>query len=147
VRYALLTPFRILHVCIRNPFQRASQQNRSDAPLWFCFRPFHPPPYHLINGGLPYLESPAVLSCPDSFCTALRRMHYLGPISSRPNPLPVSCLCRILVNSILANPLLALITSSSLLESSYDSCLQLYASNFHSLTHPDDARHSLHLLN
>lgn len=48
VRYALLTPSY-------NPFQRASQRNRSNAPCGPVFVPFPP----LINS-LPYLESPAV---------------------------------------------------------------------------------------
>jgi hypothetical protein len=66
--------------------------------------------------------------------------------------LPARVIIKSLFVSILANLLLASSPSTSLssvtLESCFFStCFQLQTFNLHSLTHPDDARHSLHLLN
>ncbi|KAJ0156253.1 DNA-directed RNA polymerases I, II, and III subunit RPABC3 [Fusarium oxysporum f. sp. albedinis] len=63
----------------------ASQRNRSNPPCVFVFVPF--PPYHLINS--------LILNHQLSYC-AVRN----NPINSTPNPLPVSCLRRILFNIV-----------------------------------------------
>lgn len=141
-RYALLTPFRMLYICTYNPFQRASQRNRSNAPCGSVFVPFSPP-YQLINDSLPYLESPAVqLHCAIRINLVQSIRHQIH-FASR-------VFVESLSNFILANPLLALITSSSW--SLLISCSTTLVCNFvppistRLSTHPDDARRSLHLL-